>query len=79
MSTAEDKIDALEQGNSGGGGSPDNSALEERIEAAENNITLLNEQYESLDTNLGGRVLVNEGDIEVLKNGRDSYRESLEI
>ena len=73
MSAAEGKIDAIEQGNGGGGGSPDNSALEQRIETAESDITFLNEQYRSLDTNLGGRVLVNEGDIEDLKNGRDSF------
>ena len=58
MALLEARVDALEQGNGGGGGSG-NEELEQRID--------------NLETDLSGRIEVNENDIEDLRNGRDSF------
>ena len=72
MTTVEARLDALEQ-NGGGGGGSGNADLEQRLEVAENDIQFLDEQYRHLDTDLNGRVEVNERDIEDLRNGQDSF------
>ena len=72
MTTVEARLDALEQ-NGGGGGGSGNADLEQRLEVAENDIQFLDEQYRHLDTDLSGRVEVNERDIDDLRNSQDSF------
>ena len=73
MTAVEARLDALEQNGGGGGGGSGNADLEQRLEVAENDIQFLDEQYRHLDTDLNGRVEVNERDIEDLINSQDSF------
>ena len=73
MTAVEARLDALEQNGGGGGGGSGNADLEQRLEVAENDIQFLDEQYRHLDTDLNGRVEVNERDIEDLRNSQDSF------
>ena len=73
MTAVEARLDALEQNGGGGGGGSGNADLEQRLEVAENDIQFLDEQYRHLDTDLSGRVEVNERDIDDLRNSQDSF------